>query len=827
MYRKIAGSFRGEIAILKRILILVVIISFCFMQMRASARDIKMQGPLRVLEDNPRYFTDDSGRAIYLTGSHTWSNLVDIGPTDPPPQFDFNACLHWMEKLNHNFIRLWTWEPVSWNTKANRENKLHTSAPQPWARTGPGKAFDGKPKFDLTKFNPTYFDRLRRRVSAARERGIYVSIMLFEGWAMQFSSGAWEGHPFKKQNNINGIDGDQNGDNKGLEIYTLANPDITALQESYVRKVIDTVNDLDNVLYEISNENHPPSTQWQYHMIRYIKKYERSKPKQHPVGMTFQYRGGKNETLFKSPADWISPNNEGGYRDNPPIADGRKVVLSDTDHLWGIGGNQAWVWKSFLRGYNPLFMDPYDGVVLGKKFDSKWEPIRISLGYTLRYAERMNLAAMQPYKDLASTKYCLANPGVEYLVYKPASDESSITIRLTSGRYKYEWFSPDQGKVVSKGTIKTIGGEETLEVPLKSDAVVYITSRTMTFPGKDWEQVSPESQNIDSVRLNDAISYLKNNTGKDGVNELVIIRNGYMVWKGTNLDKVHGIWSQTKSFTSTVLGLLIDDGKVTLETRAKEYLPGMSKTYPNVTLRHFTTMTSGYYAVGDETRGSYKHGPSRTPFKPADKPLFVPPGSKYAYWDSAMNQFANVLTRIADEPIEDLFERRIADPIGMNSEKWDWGYFGKVSGIVVNGGSGNNNKHVQICAREMARLGHLFLNMGKWDGKQLISSSWVYQATRAQVPASLPLESLSGADGRGVYGYNWWVNSIKHDGKRKWPGAPAGTYSASGYNNNDMFVIPEWNMVVVRLGLDENEFKITDEIYGTFIKKVGQAIMDY
>lgn len=349
----------------------------------------------------------------------------------------------------------------------------------------------------------------------------------------------------------------------------------------------------------------------------------------------------------------------------------------------------------------------------------------------------------------------------------------------------------------------------------------------MTFPGKDWEKVKPESQGIDSVGLNAAISYLKNNSGRDGVNELVIIRNGYMVFKGTNIDKVHGVWSLTKSFTSTVLGLLINDGRATLETRAKEYVSGMSKTYPSITLRHFTTMTSGYYAVGDEPRGSYKHGPSPTPFKPADKPLFVPPGSKYAYWDSAMNQFANVLTRIAGEPIEALFKRKIAEAIGMNPGKWDWRDFGKVHGIVVNGGSGNNNKHVYISARELARLGHLFLNRGKWKGKQLVSSAWVEQATRSQVPASLPLEHLSGADGRGVYGYNWWVNSIKHDGKRKWPGAPSGTYSASGYNNNDMFVIPEWDMVIVRLGLDQNEFVITDAIYGTFIQKIGLAIMEY
>jgi len=460
--------------ILRWVLLLSVIGSAFLACTDSYAGQARMRGPLRVHPDNPRYFTDDSGRAIYLTGSHNWANLVDIGPTDPPPRFDFNKYLNWMQKLNHNFIRMWTWEPVTWNTKANRENKLHTAAPQPWARTGPGRALDGKPKFDLKSFNPEYFSRLRRRISAARDRGIYVSVMLFEGWAMQFSSGAWQGHPFHPQNNINGIDGDQNKDGKGLEIYTLINPAITALQEEYVRKVINTVNDLDNVLYEISNENHPPSTKWQYHMIRYIKNYEKSKPKQHPVGMTFQYRGGKNKTLFNSPADWISPNPEGGYRDNPPAADGRKVVLNDTDHLWGIGGNQAWVWKSFLRGYNPLFMDPYDGVVLGKHFDPKWDPIRRSLGYTRSYAEKMNLAKMVPRNDLASTKYCLANPGGEYLVYKPQSDKPSVTVKLTAGTYKYEWFNPGSGRVTSTGTIKAKPGDNAFHCPFKSDAVLYI-----------------------------------------------------------------------------------------------------------------------------------------------------------------------------------------------------------------------------------------------------------------------------------------------------------------------------------------------------------------
>ena len=99
-------------------------------------------------------------------------------------------------------------------------------------------------------------------------------------------------------------------------------------------------------------------------------------------------------------------------------------------------------------------------------------------------------------------------------------------------------------------------------------------------------------------------------------------------------------------------------------------------------------------------------------------------------------------------------------------------------------------------------------------------------ATQPQVPASIRLFADSGADGRGVYGFNWWANGIKADGQRKWPGAPVGTYAASGYNNNDMFIIPEWDMVIVRLGLDQTERAIGDSVYSRFIELVGKAITD-
>lgn len=436
-------------------------------------------GPLRVSQANPRYFADASGRTVYLTGSHTWNNLQDMGEADPPPAFDFNGYLDFLERRHHNFIRLWRWELVRWNTAANneKESRTHFAAPHPWTRRGTETALDGKARFDLATFDEGYFTRLRSRVAEAGRRGVYVSIMLFEGWGLQFVPEGWKWHPFNPANNSNGIGGGVKADSKGLAIFTLAHPDITRVQEAYVRKVIDTVNDLDNVLYEISNENHPPSTEWQYHFIRFIRDYEKSRPKQHPVGMTFQYQAGANATLFDSPADWISPNPDaaGGqnYRDNPPVADGRKVILSDTDHLWGVGGDVAWAWKSFLRGLNPLFMDPYDRKILDLGTDDQWEPVRVALGRIRELADTLNLAATVPHPELATTGYCLAEPGVAYLVFQPKPGEA-FSIDLKPGAYRYRWVRADSGVVAGEGRVEALGGKQEFKPPIAQNTVLEL-----------------------------------------------------------------------------------------------------------------------------------------------------------------------------------------------------------------------------------------------------------------------------------------------------------------------------------------------------------------
>lgn len=438
-------------------------------------------GPLRVHPDNPRYFTDGTGQAIYLTGAHTWNNLQNNAVYPP---VDYAEYLDFLEKHNHNFIRMWAWEQGGWDPWAAGHTMVE---PVPFARTGPGQALDGRPKYDLTCFNADYFQQLRSNAIRARDRGIYVSVMLFQGWSVEKKGqvgNPWQGHPFNKANNINGLDGDLNGDGQGPEIHTLdAAAEILERQWAYVRQVVDTVNDLDNVLYEIGNEMHVGSVEWQYAMIHYLREYEKTKPQQHPIGMTGAPIA--NAALLASPADWISPTSKDGYNTDPPATDGSKVIIADVDHVWPKQYRQ-WVWKSLTRGLNTAFMDLYGAAKIGDKqikdlrFVGDWvsqhEMTRTNMGYSRRYADRMNLATMTPHGELSSTEYCLAAPGKEYLVYQ--AGEGPFEVQLPDGKTSFavEWFAPKTGTATSVEPL-TEAGQATFTPPFAGDAVLYLKAR--------------------------------------------------------------------------------------------------------------------------------------------------------------------------------------------------------------------------------------------------------------------------------------------------------------------------------------------------------------
>jgi hypothetical protein len=475
-----------------------------------------LPGPLAVSGENPRYFTlqsDDPARrrAVYLTGSHIWNNFHDgmgpgaAAPSRPEPS-DYGAYLDFLTARGHNFIRLWRWEHFQ-SQAAGGSFHLNMS-PQPWPRTGPGTAKDGGPAFDLSRFEPAYFERLRERVVAAGERGMFVAVMLFEGWALHLSPAPdhIEGHPCHAGSNINGIGLTSILDHQVLPL----DPAVRTVQEAYIRRVVDTVHDLPNVLYEVANESSGggavdpemaemlgipldtqwgDSTEWQYWVIEFVKRYEREQgydPR--PIGMTMQYpvpdQTKVNACLLDGPADWISPGyddeifRDGGHPaapdgppsrwfQDPPPADGRKVLISDTDHFAPGEGDALWVWKAFLRGHNPILMDfglidgpqPAGEAAPGMAF----EPARQAMGDTRRYAEKINLIGMPPYGELSSTGYALADPGDEYLILQPSETAEAFTAALAPGIYTTHWFSITE-RTSSPGDELSVSGDEPVRV---------------------------------------------------------------------------------------------------------------------------------------------------------------------------------------------------------------------------------------------------------------------------------------------------------------------------------------------------------------------------
>jgi len=148
--------------------------------------------------------------------------------------------------------------------------------------------------------------------------------------------------------------------------------------------------------------------------------------------------------------------------------------------------------------------------------------------------------------------------------------------------------------------------------------------------------------------------------------------------------------------------------------------------------------------------------------------------------------------------MKDFLTRELTDKMDMG--EWEWYPEKELDGIPINNGCTN----VVVNAHQLARFGYLYLNRGNWNGQQLLSKEWCEMATTNQVPLSTPVfdGDRSNVKGTGSYGFNWWVNS--KEGLSKMPDAPLKVAYLSGLNHNVCCIIPEWNMVVIRMGDDKN-----------------------
>jgi CubicO group peptidase (beta-lactamase class C family) len=335
------------------------------------------------------------------------------------------------------------------------------------------------------------------------------------------------------------------------------------------------------------------------------------------------------------------------------------------------------------------------------------------------------------------------------------------------------------------------------------------------FPKADWERSSPTAEGISETKLNEALRYMEAESCGDGHNGLVIIKNGKIIFAGDSATRISNTYSTTKSFTSTILGFLIQEKKCKLMDYAWKYEPSLKEKYPYVRLLHFITMTSGYSAVGDSRWGENSKDWSLTPYS-VDDPLFAYPGTQYAYWDEAMMMLGKILTQIAQEDISVYLNRKLFEPIGIKKYSW-WSDTMTPEGLrIANGCTG-----LALSALDMARFGYFLLNKGYWEQKQILSPYWIKDASSVKVDrknvklADTDRKSLNGV---GIYGYNFWINAEVEEDIYYMPDAPKDIFFTSGLKNNQIYVIPSKKMVVVRNGTDCNPPKGKDKVWNQFFK---------
>jgi hypothetical protein len=461
----------------------------------------RISGPL-VHSPNPNYFQDASGAVVILNGSQTWNTLQDWGTNGSLQTVDFDAFVKFLTAHGHNFTLLWTTEMPKFcnlpTTAASPPDFI--ASPLPWLRTGPGNAADDGLKFDLTKFNPEFFDRLRNRAQALRDAGIYVGVYPFTGEWLNIFRCPTDGYPFTRANNINGVDDGYTGGKKGIGSITMTQPNaITRFQDAYIEKMIDTLNELPNVLWIVSEEAPADSTWWNDHQISHIRAYESKKPYQHPIGYAALI-GAPDALIYNSDADWVAPS----ARISPVQTCGSgkpacKVNVNDSDHsYWEIWKqspqiNRNYAWENFANGNQVLFMDPYvvyyprenrnmcpapvNGICRAP--DERWDNIRDNLGYILKYSRKMNLANVTPQPSLCSTGHCLAQTptaGAEYLVYAASGGTFMVNLSAmrASRKMAVEWFNPATGEAIVSAPVLAGSPSQPFTPPFSGDAVLYL-----------------------------------------------------------------------------------------------------------------------------------------------------------------------------------------------------------------------------------------------------------------------------------------------------------------------------------------------------------------
>jgi hypothetical protein len=433
--------------------------------------------PIRLHPDNPHYFLWRSKAAILITSGEHYGAVLNR-------DFDYKRYLNTLESLGFNLTRTFSGaycEPVGAfrianNTLAPAKDRLIC----PWARSEqPGYANGGN-KFDLTKWDPAYFGRLRDFISEAGKRGVVVEMVLFCPF---YEDSMWNLSPMNAANNINGI-----GKMERTEAYTLKYPDLLAVQDAMVRKIVEELKDCDNLYYEICNEPYfgGVTLEWQAHIAQTITEAEAGFDGKHLIAQNFanKYQKITNPNPLVSifnfhyakPPNTVTDN----YGLNRVIADDETGFAGSEPKPYRLEG-----WDFIIAGgavYDNLDysfnVGHEDGTAKINAPGGGGAVLHKQLKILSDFINEFDFIKMSPDDSVIkggipekATARALVEIGRAYAIYINGGGQVQLEIEMPKGKYTAEWINTKTSKIDKDETFDHSGGNRTLQSPNYEDDI--------------------------------------------------------------------------------------------------------------------------------------------------------------------------------------------------------------------------------------------------------------------------------------------------------------------------------------------------------------------
>ncbi len=434
--------------------------------------------PIKLHPENPHYFLWRDKPTILITSTEHYGAVLNRA-------FDYKRYLATLQADGLNLTRTFSGaycEPVGAftierNTLAPAQNSLLC----PWARSDtPGYANGGN-KFDLTKWDPQYFQRLTDFVAEADRHGIVVEMVLFCPF---YEDSMWQLSPMNAANNVNGI-----GQLVRTDVYTLKDKALLAVQDAMVQRVVEALKDFDNFYYEICNEPYfgGVTEEWQAHIAETIVKTESGFAHKHLIAQNiangsqeiknanphvsifnFHYAKPPVAVMQNYPLNRVIGDDETGFAGDDRV---KPYRTEGWDFIIGGGAVYDNLDYSFTVGHE-------DGTADINAPGGSGPELRKQLQILAKFIQGFDFLRMRPDNSVIKddlpkgvTVRALVEPGQAYAIYVNGSGLTALPIAVPAGRYKAEWLNTKTGDVEKTESFTSDRSTQTLQIPNYTDDI--------------------------------------------------------------------------------------------------------------------------------------------------------------------------------------------------------------------------------------------------------------------------------------------------------------------------------------------------------------------